>query len=71
MIDASLGEILVGGLSPREQVLGRAAAERVTVRTRKQRVEVRRDRRMESDRAGRQNAHSRVVIGNSGDAGNP
>ena len=46
MVDASLKEMLVGGLRVREQILGRAASERCAVRAREQQVEIRRDRRM-------------------------
>ena len=68
MIDARLDEVLVGRLRAGEQVLGRAAAERPPVGAGEQQVDVRRDRRMQRHRAGRQNAAPRVVVGHGGDA---
>src|SRR5207247_1105078 len=65
VIDACLCEVLAGRLFERELILAHAATERSAVGSRKQDVEVPRDRRVQLHRPAGQDAAARVVIGNS------
>jgi hypothetical protein len=58
MIDAALGEIIVGGLRLGEQILGHASPQIPAIGPRKQRIEERLDGRIHGDLTGGQQARS-------------
>src|SRR5439155_10500868 len=69
MIDACLREVLLGRLSEGELILAHAATERSAVGSRKQDVEVLRDRRVQLYRSAGQDAAPRIVIRDRREAG--